>query len=252
MRWRHHIASTIEGRHLGPKMPFTMEMGSTNLPYLIDQSILEWSGIETPIPNQIWRSVGYSYNTFVVESFISELAEKAGYDPLTYRLKLLTGDQRLTTCIKTVAEMSNWSDNKRPLGLSSYYFGTTAVAMAVEVSGASNCDFQVENVWCVLDCGIAVNPDSVAAQVESGIIDGLSAAIYGEITIKNNAVEQSNFHDYRLLRMAEAPEIETRIIKSTAYPSGVGEASLPGIAPALTEALYQLSGQRVRHLPIRA
>ncbi len=123
--------------------------------------------------------------------------------------------------------------------------------MVAEVSGESLSAFQVNNVWCVIDCGIAVNPDSVAAQVEGGIIDGLSAALYGEITVHNNAVQQSNFHDYPLLRINEAPDIHVKIVASSQYPSGVGEASLPGIAPAVAGALHHLTGQRVRNLPVK-
>ncbi len=255
--WTHKIASATQGQHQGTNMPFTMEMGSTNLPYPLASTKLGWTGVVTPLPTQIWRSVGYSYNTFVVESFVSELAQAAGVDPLSYRLKLLADNPRLQHCLQEVANRSAWFDahNKndpRHLGVATHYFSNTAVAMVAEVSGESLSAFQVKNVWCVIDCGIAVNPDSVAAQVEGGIIDGLSAALYGEITVRNNAVQQSNFHDYPLLRMNEAPDIDVKIVASSQYPSGVGEASLPGIAPAVTGALHHLTGQRVRNLPIKS
>lgn len=256
MDWTHKIASATQGRHQGTAMPFTMEMGSTNLPYPLARTYLGWTGVVTPLPTQIWRSVGYSYNTFVVESFINELAQAAGVDPLSYRLALLADNPRLQHCLQAVADMSAWSDahnanGPRHLGVATHYFSNTAVAMVAEVSGENLGAFQVNNVWCVLDCGIAVNPDSVAAQVESGIIDGLSAALYGEITVQKNAVQQSNFHNYPLLRINEAPDIHVKIVTSTQYPSGVGEASLPGIAPAVTGALHHLTGERVRTLPIR-
>ncbi len=249
--WAHRVATAVQSARTRTKLPFTVKMGSTDLPYPIQKRELSWSGVTTPLPTQIWRSVGHSFNTFVIESFISEIAEALNLDPLRYRRDMLAGNPRLLSCLDEVAALSAWQPGDRHLGVATHYFGKTAVAIVAEVEGKGLADFRVSHVWCAIDCGIAVNPDSVAAQVEGGIIDGLSAAMYGEITVRDNAVQESNFHNYPLLRMGEAPEVSVKIIASTADPSGVGEASLPGIAPAVTGALHHLSGQRIRTLPIK-
>ncbi|MCR9259323.1 MAG: molybdopterin-dependent oxidoreductase [Pseudomonadaceae bacterium] len=248
--WSHQIVSAQAGRHQGDSMPFTARMGSADLPYNFSHTSLGWSSVRAPLPLQIWRSVGYSYNTFAVESFVNELAAQANTDPVEYRLGLLADNPRLTRCLKEVAALSNWQPGTRHLGVATHNFGNTQVAMVVEVSGENLADLRVDKVWCVIDCGIAVNTDSVAAQIESGIVDGLSAALHGQISFTENAVEQSNFHNYPLLRIDEAPDIEVRIVPSTVYPSGIGEASLPGVAPALTGAIHHMTGQWIRTLPI--
>ena len=250
MNWSHQMISAQAGVHRDKTMPFTARMGSTDLPYNFPHASLGWSSVVAPLPLQIWRSVGYSYNTFAVESFVNELAAQADIDPIEYRLQLLTDNPRMTHCLRRVAELSDWQQGSRHLGVATHNFGSTQVAMVVEVSGQDLSSLQVNKVWCVIDCGIAVNTDSVSAQIESGIVDGLSAALHGQITVADNAVVQSNFHDYPLLRINEAPDIDVEIVPSTAYPSGVGEASLPGVAPALTAAIQQMTGQWIRTLPI--
>jgi isoquinoline 1-oxidoreductase subunit beta len=250
VHWSHQLVSAQSGNHQGETMPFTARMGSADLPYSFSHTSLGWSSVRAPLPLQIWRSVGYSYNTFVVESFVNELAAQANIDPLEYRLSLLTDNRRMTHCLKEVAALSDWQPGPRHLGVATHNFGNTQVAMVVEVSGQDLASLKVDKVWCVIDCGIAVNTDSVAAQVESGIVDGLSAALHGQISFTDNAVIQSNFHNYPLLRINEAPDIDVKIVPSTAYPSGVGEASLPGVAPALTGALQHMTGQWIRTLPI--
>ncbi|XOV82701.1 MAG: molybdopterin cofactor-binding domain-containing protein [bacterium] len=250
VNWSHQLVSAQPGEHQGESMPFTARMGSADLPYKFAHTSLGWSSVRAPLPLQIWRSVGYSYNTFAVESFVNELAAQAGIDPLEYRLQLLDHNPRMKHCLQAVAELSDWQPGPRHLGLATHNFGTTQVAMVVEVSGGDLASLQVDKVWCVVDCGIAVNTDSVAAQIESGIIDGLSAALHGQITVTDNAVVQSNFHDYPLLRINEAPDMAVQTVPSTVYPSGVGEASLPGVAPALTAAIAHMTGRRIRTLPI--
>ncbi len=248
--WSHQIVSAQAGDHQGDTMPFTARMGSADLPYSFSHTSLGWSSVRAPLPLQIWRSVGYSYNTFAVESFVNELAAQAKIDPVEYRLGLLADNRRMTHCLQEVAALSNWQPGPRHLGVATHNFGNTQVAMVIEVGGENLASIQVDKVWCVIDCGIAVNTDSVAAQIESGIVDGLSAALHGQISIADNAIVQSNFHNYPLLRINEAPDIDVKIVPSTAYPSGVGEASLPGVAPALTGALHHMTGQWIRTLPI--
>ena len=250
MDWSHQLVSAQPGPHQGESMPFTARMGSADLPYNIAHTKLGWSSVIAPLPLQIWRSVGYSYNTFAVESFINELAAQADIDPIEYRLQLLADNPRLQRCLQEVASLSSWNTATRHLGVATHNFSTTQVAMVIEVSGGGLSSLRIDKVWCVIDCGIAVNPDSVMAQIESGIMDGLSVALHGQITVKDNAVVQSNFHNYPLMRTDQAPDIEVRIMPSTAYPSGVGEASLPGVAPALTGALHQMTGKWIRTLPI--
>ena len=250
--WLHRIASAEFREPVAGQIPIGARMGAGDLPYELANFRLEWSGAVLPIPTTIWRSVGYSYNTFAVESFVNELADAANADPLAYRLLLSHQYPRLQRCLERVGEMSGWGSRGRHLGIASHTFGNTSVAQVAEVQGTSREDFRVVKIWCVIDCGIAVNPDSVRAQVESGIIDGLSAAIYGGLRIRDSAVVQSNFHDYSLLRMRESPVLEVDIISSTEPPSGVGEASLPGTAPALVAALYSLANIRIRDLPISA
>ena len=249
--WVHSIASAQSSPPEPGVVSSTATMGANNLPYELGAIKVEWCGVRLPIPTTIWRSVGYSSNTFVVESFISELASTAGRDPLDYRLEMLNADPRLKRCLERVGKLARWSNLNRHLGVATYNFGATRVAQIVEVKGSSIKDFSITNAWCVLDCGIAVHPDSVKAQIEGGMIDGLSAALYGGLNIEDNTVQQSNFHDYHLVRMNEVPRIEVEIISSNEPPSGVGEAGLPGAAPALATALFSLTGTRIRELPVK-
>ncbi len=202
-----------------------------------------------------WRSVGHSFSGFFKESFIDELAHETRTDPLEFRLKHLNTNPRLKNVLQLAAEKAGWNSNKqiqpgRYLGLAAHKSFNSYVAEVAEVSVEGN-QINVHKVTCVVDCGVAVNPDIVKAQMESGINFGLSAALYQEITLKNGVVEQSNFDDFPMLRMSEAPEINVIIVDSEEAPTGVGEPGLPPIAPAVANAIFAATGKRLRELPLR-
>ncbi len=187
---------------------------------------------------------------------MDELAIKANVDPLEYRLQHCTEMPRLAAALRKVADMSNWKQreelaaNGRYLGIASVFSFNSYVAQVAEVS-VDGGQIKVHKVYCVADCGRVVNPDGVAAQIEGGIVFGLSAALSGSITLKDGAVEQSNFHDYPVVRITEAPEIELHIVPSTQAPTGAGEPAVPPIAPAVANAVFAASGKRLRELPLR-
>lgn len=202
-----------------------------------------------------WRSVGHSFSGFFKESFIDELAYETGTDPLEFRLKHLNSNPRLKNVLQLAAEKAGWNTSKqnesgRYLGLAAHKSFDTYVAEVAEVSVRDN-QIKVHKVTCVVDCGVAVNPDIVKAQMESGINFGLSAALYQEITLKDGAVEQNNFDDFPMLRMNEAPKIDVIIVQSEEAPTGVGEPGLPPIAPAVANAVFAATGKRLRELPLR-
>ncbi|BFM17557.1 xanthine dehydrogenase family protein molybdopterin-binding subunit [Maricurvus nonylphenolicus] len=200
-----------------------------------------------------WRSVGHSFNAFFKESFIDELAHTTQKDPVAYRLHHAKGNPRLSKVIEQVADKAGWN---QPLaeghfhGIAAHKSFDTYVAQIAEVSIHSNTP-RVHKVTCVVDCGVVVTPDIVKAQMESGIIYGLTAALHGEITFHKGAAEQTNFHDYPMMRMSEAPAIEVHIIDSKEQPTGVGEPGLPPVAAAVANAIYAANGRRLRSLPLR-
>jgi isoquinoline 1-oxidoreductase beta subunit len=222
------------------------------LPYDFETVGPEWSGVQFPVPVTIWRSVDYSYNTFAIESFLDELAFQAGEDFVEYRRRFLFGQPRLQDCLEEVARVADWEvgwAEGRTLGVAVYYFGDTAVAQVAEIEKDDNA-WRVSKFWCAVNCGTVVNPDIVTAQIEGGIIFGLSAALYGEIEIQNGRVHNDNFDKHRLVRIGADPEIAVSLMPSTDSPSGVGEVAVPGVAPALANALFTATGERVRSLPL--
>ncbi len=249
--WQHRIACGVHRLTVHDGHDDIAVRGAKDLPYRIASMIVEWRAVELPIPVTMWRSVGASFNTFAVESFLDELAEVAVDDPVEFRLKLLNESLHVRHVLERVASLSGWPGVGAHLGVAVHHlFGDTAVAMVVEVAPDPSQAFRVCKVWCVVDCGIVVNPDIARAQLEGGIMDGLSVALYGGLSISDNAVQQGNFHRYRMLRMDQAPEIEIELIHSNRSPSGLGEASLPAVAPALANAVFSLTGKRMRTLPM--
>jgi len=207
----------------------------------------------TGIPVLWWRSVGHSQNAFVMESLVDELAAAAGEDPLAYRRRLLKDHPRHLGVLELAAAKAGWGSKLpegRARGIAVHESFGSFVAQVVEVSTERGA-VRVHRVVCAIDCGVAVNPLMIAAQMESGIVYGLSAALHGRIRFKDGRVQESNFHDYRVLRIDEMPEVETHIVPSTARPGGVGEPGTPPIAPAVANALFALTGQRLRELPLR-
>jgi isoquinoline 1-oxidoreductase beta subunit len=227
---------------------------SSNQPYEFSDIHVDWVAQEPPgIPTTWWRGVGVTRGTFVVESFIDELAADARQDPLAYRVALLDKNPRAKAVLQIAAERSGWG---KPLpagqgrGIALCIGFGSFIAQVVEVGTDNNGVVNPTRVWCVVDCGVQVNPDTIRAQMESGIVFGLSAALYGEITIKDGRVEQTNFGDYRVLRINEVPRIEVHLVRSLEAPGGIGEPGTSCVMPALTNAIFAATGKRIRKLPV--
>ena len=207
--------------------------------------------VDHDLPLTFWRSVGHSYTAFAKESMIDEMAEAAGMDEVAFRLQNTQKTPRLNNVIRVAGEhMAKMNPPAgHHLGFAAHNSFHTDVAEIAEVS-VENGQIRVHKVTCVLDCGQAVNPDIVRAQMEGGVVYGLTAALYGGLNLERGAIKESNFHDYPMLRMNESPEIEVIIIDSGTEPTGVGEPGLPPIAPAVANAVYKATGQRLRSLPL--
>lgn len=207
------------------------------------------------VPVQWWRSVGHSHTGFAVEAFLDEVAHAGGKDPYELRRTLLAGQPRMLATLELAAQKANWG-GKLPAGvgrgIATHFSFDSYVAQVVEASVGKDGAVRVHRVVCAVDCGLVINPDTVKAQMEGGIIFGLTAALKSEITLKDGRVEQSNFYDYPMLRIYESPELEVHIVRSGANPTGVGEPGVPPVAPALANAIFAATGKRVRRLPIRA
>ena len=226
---------------------------AAHIPYAIDNQQIRYVTSETPIPFGPWRSVAHSQQGFFTESFIDELANSANKDAYQFRRDLLKHSPRHLKVLDTVAEKATWSE-KLPAnwgrGIALQTSFQSVVAQVVEVSMIDG-NLKPERVVCVIDCGYAINPDNVISQMESGIIYGMTAALYGDISIKDGRVQQSNFDDYEMLRINESPKIETYIVESDNSLGGVGEPGTPAIAPAIANAIFNLTGTRVRTLPVK-
>ena len=207
-----------------------------------------------PIPVLWWRSVGHSHTAFAMESMLDELAHAAGKDPLAFRLEMLKGSPRHAKVLQTAAEKAGWGRTPAPgraMGLALHASFESIVAQVAEVSVEPEGRIRVHRVVCALDCGQPINPLGIEAQVQSGIAFGLGAALHSRITFRDGRVEQSNFHDYQVLRLDEMPTVEVHIVKSHAKMGGIGEPGTPPIAPAVGNALFALTGKRLRSLPFQ-
>jgi isoquinoline 1-oxidoreductase beta subunit len=257
--WTNRFAgSSILARWLPPAFkggldPDTTE-GAIDLVYALPNFHVEYLQIEPPgIPTAFWRSVGPSHNVFVTESFMDELAAAAKQDPVAYRRNLVGHNPRAKAVLELVAEKSGWG---KPLpkwagrGVSLQFAFATFMAHVAEVEVSADGTVRVRRVVCAVDCGTVVNPDTVRAQIQSAIMFGVTAALYGEITLKEGRVEQTNFDTYRILRMNEAPAVDIHIVPSAASPGGMGEAGTACIVPAVTNAIFAATGKRLRKLPV--
>jgi isoquinoline 1-oxidoreductase beta subunit len=232
---------------------FTTVEGAAEVPYAIENIRIEVHDDPQPVPVQWWRSVGHSNTAFAVESFIDECAYAMGADPFAYRLALLKGHPRHLATLQLAADKAGWDTPPpagRARGIAVHESFGSVVAEVAEVSLEDGRP-RVHRVVAAIHCGIAVNPNLIAQQLESAVTYGLSAALYGAITIEKGRVEQSNFNDYEILRFAAAPVVEAYIVPSTDPPTGVGEPGTPPVAPALANALFALTRIRVRRLPMR-
>jgi isoquinoline 1-oxidoreductase beta subunit len=226
---------------------------AADIPYDIPNQLIQYSSPPSHVPWGNWRSVDHSTHGFLTESFIDELAFAAKQDPLTFRMSLSKNNSRFQKVLDLVYEKSNWgaalpANWGRGVAIAQSFGSIVAEVAEVEVSAEGKV--KVHRVVCAVDAGFAIHPDGFIAQMESGIIYGLAAAMTGEVTIENGAVAQSNFNDYPVTRMNEAPKIETHIINSGNPPGGAGEPSTPVIAPAVTNAIFNATGIRIRQLPI--
>jgi isoquinoline 1-oxidoreductase beta subunit len=225
---------------------------STRIPYAVENQRIVHTVSKTRVPWGIWRSVDHSLHAFFTESFIDEMAEAAGRDSYEYRRNLLADAPRFQAVLDLAARKAGWGSQLPQSfgrGISIHQSFGTIVSQVVEVE-IRDGDPRVHRVVCAVDAGFAIHPDGLIAQMESGIAYGLTAALHGEISIRHGAVEQSNFHDYPMLRMNEAPAIETHIINSGNSLGGAGEPGTPPIAPAVTNAIFNATGIRIRELPI--
>ncbi|MGB8763272.1 MAG: xanthine dehydrogenase family protein molybdopterin-binding subunit [Burkholderiales bacterium] len=261
--WTNRVAAPSVGFDTMQRLMGSMAMdmpdknhieGAFDQPYEIANMKIEQVRSKTPVPVGSWRSVGHSYNAFFVESFMDEMAHAAGKDPYEFRKALLQKHPRHLAVLELAANKAGWGQpiavgSARGIALHESFAGICA--QVAEVSLDKDNNIKVNRVVCAIDCGSVVNPKIVEQQMESAIIFGLTAALYGEITIKNGRVEQTNFPSYDMLRMAQSPRIDTYILPSTQPPGGVGEPGTPPIAPAVANALFALTGKRLRKLPLR-
>jgi len=257
--WNHRFAGSSVAARWAPPLfnngldPDTTE-GAINLAYALPNTHVEYLRVEPPgIPTAFWRSVGPSHNVFVTESFMDELAAAAKQDPVQYRRALLDETPRAKAVLDLAAEKAGWG---QPLpkgvgrGVSVQVAFANYMAQIAEVEVATDGAVRVRRVVCAVDCGTAVNPDTVRAQIQGAVIFGITAALHGEITLKAGRVEQSNFDTYEVLRINEAPAVEVHIVQSSEPPGGMGEPGTSAIAPAVTNAIFAATGKRLRKLPI--
>jgi len=257
--WKHRFAgSSVIARWLPPGFKDGLDPDSTegaiDLVYDLPNFHVEYLRVEPPgIPTGFWRSVGPSHNVFVTESFIDEMAAAAKQDAVAYRRSLLDKSPRAKAVLDLAAEKSGWGQTL-PKGIGrgvslQFVFGSY-LAQVAEVEVSKEGVVRLRRVVCAVDCGTIVNPDTVQAQIQSGIIFGATAALRGEITLKNGRVEQTNFDTYQMLRMNEAPAIEVHIVKSAEPPGGMGETGTSAIVPAIANAIFAATGKRLRKMPV--
>jgi isoquinoline 1-oxidoreductase beta subunit len=258
LAWQHRIVgSSIMARFAPPAFkdgldPDAVEVAS-DLPYDLPNQLVDYVRQEPhAIPTAFWRGVGPTRGTFVVESFIDELAAEAKVDPVKYRRDLLGKTPRALNVLNTATQAANWGSalpKGQGRGVSVMHAFGSYFAIVVDVA-VDQGEVAVKRVVCAVDCGMVVNPNTVEAQVQGGIIFGITAALYSEITIKDGRVEQNNFTDYRMLRIDETPPIDVHIVKSSEAPGGIGEPGTAALAPALTNAIFAATGKRLRQLPV--
>jgi isoquinoline 1-oxidoreductase beta subunit len=263
--WQHRIV----GQSILVGTPFEKMMvkdgvdgtsveGASSLPYAIPNLLVELHSPKVGVPVQWWRSVGSTHTAFSTETFLDELAAAASKDPVAFRKALLAAKPRHLGVLKLATEKAGWGSalargkagEKRGRGVAVHESFNTVVAQVAEVTVSSDGKFRVDRVVCAVDCGVAVNPDVVRAQMEGGIGFGLAAALHSAITLKDGVVEQSNFHQYPPLRINEMPKVEVHIVASSEKPTGVGEPGTPVIAPAVANAIAAATGKRLRSLPL--
>ncbi|HET7021349.1 MAG TPA: molybdopterin cofactor-binding domain-containing protein [Xanthobacteraceae bacterium] len=257
--WHHRIAVDRVGPYMDPVRyqmsggkDFIAMLGGEPRGYDVPHQLVEQLFRDTGVRTNPLRGISFTANKFAAETFIDEIAVKRGIDPLKFRLDLLKKTPRAVAVVERVAEMANWSKPRdgRGLGIAFIDYSGSQVAGIAEVSvDRASGQIKVHNFWCAIDCGVAVQPDNVVAQTESSIVYGLGMSLSERITVKNGVVEQSNFYDYRVPRMNEVPPMHVEVIATDNHPTGVGQMATPLIAPAISSAVMQLTGVRLRHTP---
>jgi isoquinoline 1-oxidoreductase subunit beta len=259
LAWKHTLVgqsiiadTAFAGFLIQNGVDVTSVEGASTLPYAIPNLQVELHSPKNEVPVLWWRSVGHSHTAFVVETMIDELAHLAKKDPVAYRLSILPADSRYRGVLQLAADKAGWGKKKlaagHAYGLAVHKSFDSYVAEITEVS-LENGKIRVHRVVAAVDCGIVVNPDGVHQQIESAIVYGLSAALHGAITLENGRVMQSNFHDYAPLKFSEMPQVEVHFVASSEAPTGIGEPGLPPIAPAVANAVFKLTGKRMRRMP---
>jgi isoquinoline 1-oxidoreductase beta subunit len=256
--WTHRVTgSSVMARWAPPGFkngldPDAVE-GAADTPYEVPATFVDYVRHESPGMNTgWWRGVGPTHNVFVVESFVDELAAAAKQDPVAFRRSMLQKNPRALAVLNLAAEKAGWGSALPPrtgrgIGVQFAFGSYVSCVVEVEVSPAG--EIMLHRAVVAVDCGMVVNPDTVRAQIEGGLILGLSTAMYNEITVTGGAIDQSNFHDYRAMRINEAPKIEVYQIPSTEKPGGIGETGTAAAAPALGNAIFAATGRRLRRLP---
>jgi isoquinoline 1-oxidoreductase beta subunit len=259
--WSHRFAgSSVASRWAPPWFKDGLDPDSTegaiDLVYALPNTHVDYVRVEPPgIPTAFWRSVGPSHTVFVVESFMDELAAVAKQDPVAYRLALLDKAPRAKAVLAMAAEKAGWG---QPLpervgrGVSLQHVFASYMAQVAEVEVSKDGSVRVRRVVCAVDCGTVINPDTVQAQIQSAVIFGITAALHGQITLKDGRVEQSNFDSYQMLRIDEAPVIEVHIVQSSEPPGGMGECGTSAIVPAVANAIFAATGKRLQKMPVDA
>jgi len=257
--FKYRVAgSSVIARWLPPAFKKGIDIdavdSAVDMPYDIPNFQVDYVRVEPPaVPTAFWRGVGPNNNVFAIECFMDELARKANKDPVAFRRDLLGRTPRIRYVLELAAEKSNWGQPLPPRvgrGVSVQPTFNSSIATVVEAEVAPGGDVYIRRVTLAVDCGLAVNPDTVIAQVQGGMIFGLTAALYGEITLERGRIQQSNFHDYRMLRIDQVPKIDVHLVKSGEAPGGIGEAAVIGGPPALRNAIYAATGVALRRLPI--
>ncbi len=246
------IGTAFEPMFVKNGVDWTAVEGIVDTPYAINNFSVDWHNVKTPVPVLWMRSVGHSHTAFVMETTIDELAHLAGKNPLDFRLGLLAQQPRDAAVLRLAAEKAGWNKplpTGRGRGLAYHYSFNTRVALVAEVS-VNGATVKVNRIVAAVDCGIAVNPDVVEAQIQGAIGFTLSAVFRNQITLNKGVVEQSNFYDYEPTRMREMPKVEVHIVKSFENPSGIGEPGVPPVAPSIGNAIFAATGKRLRSLPI--
>ena len=257
--WRHRIVNESYLARIMPPDLFAktkrdvVSGGGGEMSYAVPNHRVEWVRAPRGVDVGAWRGIAAGYTKFAIETLIDEIAALNGKDPVAYRTAMLNDDPRAATVVKTVADMADWNKKRqgRALGIaySDALRSRTAAVAEVSVDEASG-QIKVHHLWAAVDAGLAVQPRNIVAQIESAMTFGLGAALTEQVTVRDGVVQQTNFHEYRVMRMSDVPPMEVKVIPTDNKPTGIGEAGVPVVAPAIANAVAVLTGKRLRHLPM--